>query len=45
MTKQRSGSAKIDALMATFNAAMLMFGNPQAQAPIGDMLAAPVMVA
>lgn len=30
VTKQRSGSAKIDALMATFNAAMLMFGNPAA---------------
>lgn len=32
VTKQRSGSAKIDALMATFNAAMLMFGNPASQA-------------
>lgn len=28
VTKQVAGSAKIDALMATFNAAMLMFGNP-----------------
>lgn len=30
VTKQVAGSAKIDALMATFNAAMLMFGNPDA---------------
>lgn len=30
VTKQVAGSAKIDALMATFNAAMLMFGNPEA---------------
>ncbi|WP_304615850.1 terminase large subunit [Paracoccus sp. (in: a-proteobacteria)] len=29
VTKQVAGSAKIDALMATFNAAMLMFGNPE----------------
>lgn len=28
VTKQVAGSAKIDALMATFNSAMLMFGNP-----------------
>ena len=29
VTKAASGAAKIDPLMATFNAAMLMFGNPQ----------------
>ncbi|RNF32942.1 terminase large subunit [Paracoccus methylarcula] len=33
VTKQAAGSAKIDALMATFNAAMLMFGNPTAAGP------------
>ncbi|MEE2860852.1 MAG: terminase large subunit [Pseudomonadota bacterium] len=33
VTKQAAGSAKIDALMATFNAAMLMFGNPEASGP------------
>lgn len=46
VTKQRSGSAKIDAVMATFNAAMLMFGNPAATGGgIDGMLSAPVMVA
>lgn len=44
VTKQAAGSAKIDALMATFNAAMLMFGNPEAPASIDDFLAAPVGV-
>lgn len=33
VTKQVAGSAKIDALMATFNAAMLMFGNPEGMGP------------
>ncbi|WP_394208151.1 terminase large subunit domain-containing protein [Paracoccus litorisediminis] len=33
VTKQVAGSAKIDALMATFNAAMLMFGNPEGIGP------------
>ncbi|SMO79114.1 terminase large subunit [Paracoccus laeviglucosivorans] len=33
VTKQVAGSAKIDALMATFNAAMLMFGNPEGVGP------------
>lgn len=44
VTKQAAGSAKIDALMATFNAAMLMYGDPEAPASIDDFLAAPVGV-
>lgn len=44
VTKQAAGSAKIDALMATFNAAMLMFGNPEAPGSIDDFLSQPVMV-
>lgn len=44
VTKQVAGSAKIDALMATFNAAMLMFGNPDAPASIDDFLSSPIMV-
>lgn len=44
VTKQVAGSAKIDALMATFNAAMLMFGNPEAPASIDDFLSSPIMV-
>lgn len=44
VTKQAAGSAKIDALMATFNAAMLMYGNPKAPASLDDFLSHPVMV-
>ena len=32
VTKEVSGAAKIDLLMALFNAAMLMFQNPEAVA-------------
>ena len=44
VTKQAAGSAKIDVLMATYNAAMLMFGNPEAPGTIDGFLSAPVMV-
>lgn len=44
VTKQAAGSAKIDALMATFNGAMLMFGNPEAAGNLDDFLSNPVMV-
>lgn len=44
VTKQAAGSAKIDAVMATFNAAMLMYGNPEAPANLNDFLSKPVMV-
>lgn len=45
VTKQAAGAAKIDPLMATFNAAMLMFLNPQASVQsIDGFLAQPVGV-
>lgn len=46
VTKQQSGSAKIDPLMALFNAVQLMSWNPQASRPadLSSFLAAPVMV-
>jgi phage terminase large subunit-like protein len=45
VTKQAAGAAKIDPLMATFNAAMLMFLNPQASVKsIDGFLAQPVGV-
>ncbi|KQS86949.1 terminase large subunit [Rhizobium sp. Leaf383] len=46
VTKEVSGAAKIDPLMALFNAAMLMFMNPEAAGTgidIGEYLANPVM--
>lgn len=45
VTKQAAGVAKIDALTALFNAAILMDGNPVPSGRIGDFLADPVMVA
>lgn len=45
VTKQAAGSAKIDLLMATFNAAMLMFGNPEAAGEgLDGMLSDPVLL-
>lgn len=44
VTKQASGAAKIDPLMAAFDAAMLMFNNPQAAEDLDDFLNDPVVV-
>lgn len=45
VTKEVSGAAKIDLLMALFNAAMLMFLNPEASGGnLDDFLSNPVMV-
>lgn len=44
VTKEVSGAAKIDMLMALFNASMLMFANPEAGWNMDDFLANPIMV-
>ena len=44
ITKQASGSAKIDTLMATFNAVTLMALNPEATATMDAFLADPIIV-
>lgn len=43
ITKQAAGVAKIDPLIALFNAAMLMDMNPEAAGSLDDFLADPVM--
>lgn len=44
VTKQISGRAKVDPLMAMFNAVMLMSRNPAGSARISDFLNDPIMV-
>jgi len=44
ITKQASGSAKIDPLMATFNAVTLMALNPEAAASLDAFLSDPIIV-
>lgn len=44
VTKQISGRAKIDPLIALFEAAILMSWNPEAKTKLDDFLARPVMV-
>lgn len=44
VTKQVAGAAKIDPLMATFNAAKLMFGNPVAASRGSYLDSAPLLV-
>jgi phage terminase large subunit-like protein len=44
ITKQASGSAKIDPLMATFNAVTLMALNPEAVATLDAFLSDPIIV-